>query len=84
MQPIERSSREVKLLNQSGRAFMVKLFMNPEGYVSRRANQSYSCATCGSSRVMYRAEIYNHLVEPIGSEYFCAKDKPEFKNALTD
>jgi hypothetical protein len=66
---------EVRLPNQNGRNFLVRFFVKPDGYTGGRGE--IECTDCKTYPTVYRAELYNHLDEPQGSEYFCRGCKPE-------
>lgn len=81
MQPQERFSSEVKLINQAGREFPVKYYVSPEGY--KRNGEQLTCSSCGVNAI-WRLEIYNHIFEPQGSEYYCAKCVPPLVTSVGD
>lgn len=51
-------------INIHGRPFPVKFYMNPGGYTRS------DCRVCHDTAI-WRIEIYNHVYEPNGSEYYC-------------
>ncbi len=77
MKSLEKNIGETMMPNQkTGREFLVRFFMNSYGY-------SYNCGICNKTAV-YRMEIYNHLFEPQGSEYYCMECTPPIPRSETD
>ena len=63
----ERHIRDATI-NTGPRPFLVRIFENKSGY-------GYKCMVCGGKATV-RAELYNHLQEPQGSEFYCENDRP--------
>lgn len=69
MKKTEMYVRETLVPNQkTGREFLVKFYQNYDNY-------SYPCKICTKPSI-YRIEIYNHIYEPLWSEYYCTKCIP--------
>jgi hypothetical protein len=73
---------EVMLLNQQGREFLVKHFISPDGYTVRGIKAM--CEKCRTTPAIYRSEIYDHVFNPIGSEYYCVSCLPETANSRAE
>lgn len=65
----EKLLRETYETSIWGHQYPIKFYVNPFGY-------TYNCTTCKQAAI-YRLEIYNHLYEPQGSEYYCRSHVPE-------
>lgn len=76
MEAAEHLYGEVKRISAWGNEFPIKFYMNPEGYVGRDGNKIL-CRSCKQAPAVHRLEIYNHIYEPQGSEYYCDNHAPK-------
>lgn len=75
MEPHEEFASEIKKINTAGREFPVRFYIHPQGY--NRNGKPILCFECQIKPSTYRAEIYNHLYEPQGSEFYCQACVPQ-------
>lgn len=69
--------------NESGpRPFPVIYYCKPDGYTWN--GEPVNCRTCKTAQAVFRAEIYNHLYEPQGSEYYCQLHLPRKLNITSE
>ncbi len=69
-------SIETKISNY-GNPYPIKFYYRPAGYPQAPCHACHKTAT-------WRLEVYNHLQEPQGSEYWCNTHVPEAKPEYHD